>query len=560
MDVNTFLEKSLLERKLIDPEKLENIKQLVSKNNTLADVLTDQKLVDEDSVLNILSEYFGITSINVNHYIPDEEVLAEVPISLCEKYKIFPLFKIKNTLMIATANPSDVHKLDEIRVKTGYGIEPLLAMPRSIDNAIVKFYSVGDSVSSMLDTIKEEEDAQGFQTQEERQLIEAASDEPIVKLVNLFITQALRDRASDIHINPDKDKLRVRNRIDGFLYEVAQPPKKLQSAIISRIKILANIDIAEHRRPQDGRIELKVEDRPIDLRVSTFPTIYGENVVMRVLDKGSVLIGLEELGFSQKDLTLFNTLIRKPYGIILTSGPTGSGKTTTLYSALETINSIDRNIMTLEDPVEYDLQLIRQSQVNSKTNFTFANGLRAILRQDPDIILVGEIRDLETATIAIQAALTGHLVFSTLHTNDAPSCVVRLSDMGIQNFLVGSTLIGVLSQRLVRRICESCKEEYEPPDDIFKALDYSPPPGAKFYRGKGCQDCRGIGYKGRIGIFELMEISPNIQRAILKKSYETELREIARQEGMRTLREDGLEKVLQGMITLDEVLMATRMF
>lgn len=558
MDVNAFLENILVDKGLVEAEKIANLKELVNSDKNLASVLLDQKLIDEDTVLNLLSEYFNITWINLNYYFPEDEVVEIMPLTLCQKFNVFPLFKLKNTLMIATENPSDVHAMDEIRVKTGYGVEPILALKESIKHAIERFYGTEDSVTDMLETIEENEPSSGTGRAEERELIEAASDEPIVKLVNLLIGQAIRDRASDIHINPEKNDLRVRYRIDGILHEVAHPPKRLQAAIISRIKIIANLDIAERRVPQDGRIELKVDNRPIDLRVSTLPTINGENIVMRILDKGNILIGLEDIGFAKKDLMVFNRMIRRPYGIILTSGPTGSGKTTTLYAALGTINSPDVNIITLEDPVEYNLTLIRQAQINPKTGFTFAGGLRAILRQDPDVILVGEIRDLETANIAIQAAMTGHLVFSTLHTNDAPGCVVRLSEMGVQPFLVASTLICALAQRLVRTICPACKEEYTPSEQLLKTvLGPEAKPDYAFYHGAGCQECKGSGYRGRIGLYEVMEMLPEVQKAIVDKISDTELKILVRTLGMRDLRADGIVKIQQGITTLDEVLRTT---
>jgi len=558
MDANAFLENILVEKNLVAQEKISNLRELITGDKNLASVLIDQKLVDEDTVLDFLSDYFNITWVNLNHYSPEEEVIELMPMTLCQKFNVFPLFKLKNTLMIATANPSDVHAMDEIRVKTGYGVEPILALSASVGSAIQRFYGTEDSVTDMLETIEETE-VTGVSSDEEKELIEAASDEPIVKLVNLLIAQAIRDRASDIHINPEKNDIRVRYRIDGVLHEVAHPPKRLQAAIISRLKIIANLDIAERRVPQDGRIELKVDSRPIDLRVSTLPTINGENVVMRVLDKGNILLGLEDIGFSKKDLMTFNRVIRRPYGIILTSGPTGSGKTTTLYASLGTINSPDVNIITLEDPVEYNLALIRQCQVNVKTGMTFAAGMRAILRQDPDVILVGEIRDLETANIAIQAAMTGHLVFSTLHTNDAPGCVIRLSEMGVQPFLVASTMICALAQRLVRTICPACKEEYEPNDTLVKeVLGTDVRPDYPFYHGAGCQECKGAGYRGRLGIYEMMETTPEVQDAIVQNVADSELKKVARTSGMTTLREDGIEKVKLGVTTLEEVLRTTK--
>lgn len=556
MDTNGFLENIIIEKGLVQPEKIQNLKVLVTKDKSLASVLLDQQLVDEDTILNLLSEYFNITWINVNYYTPEDEVIELMPVMLCQKFNVFPLFKLKNTLMIATENPSDVHAMDEIRVKTGFGVEPILALNESIKHAIEKFYGTEDSVTDMLETI--EENSLSASRNEEKELIEAASDEPIVKLVNVLVGQAIRDRASDIHINPEKNDLRVRYRIDGILHEVAHPPKHLQAAILSRIKIMSNLDIAERRIPQDGRIEIKLDNRAVDLRVSTLPTIYGENIVIRILDKGNILIGLEDIGFMKRDLMVFNRLIRSPYGIILTSGPTGSGKTTTLYAALSTINSPDVNIITLEDPVEYNLTLIRQSQVNVKTGYTFAGGLRAILRQDPDVILVGEIRDLETANIAIQAAMTGHLVFSTLHTNDAPGCVVRLSEMGVQPFLVASTLLCALAQRLVRTICPKCKEEYTPSDSLIEAvLGEGVKPEYPFYHGAGCPDCKGSGYRGRIGLYEVMEMFPEVQKAIVDKISDTELKILVRSLGMSDLRSDGIKKVEQGITTLDEVLRTT---
>jgi type IV pilus assembly protein PilB len=558
MDVNAFLENIMVDKGIIDADKINKLKELVSSDKTLASVLLDQKMTDEDTILSLLSEYFNITWINLNYYSPEEEVVAIMPLPLCQKFNVFPLFKLKNTLMIATENPSDVHAMDEIRVKTGYGVEPILALRESVKHAIEKFYGVEDSVTDMLETIEEDAITAELNKSEERELIEAASDEPIVKLVNLLIGQAIRDRASDIHINPEKNDLRVRYRIDGVLHEVAHPPKRLQAAIISRIKIIANLDIAERRLPQDGRIEIKVDNRAIDLRVSTLPTINGENIVMRVLDKGNVVIGLEDIGFGKKDLMTFNRVIRRPYGIILTSGPTGSGKTTTLYAALSTINSPEINILTLEDPVEYNLTLIRQSQINPKTGYTFAGGLRAMLRQDPDVILVGEIRDLETANIAIQAAMTGHLVFSTLHTNDAPGCVVRLSEMGLQPFLVASTLICALAQRLVRTICPACKEEYTPSQELLQTvLGPDAKPDYPFFHGVGCQECKGSGYRGRIGIYEVMEMAPEVQKAIVEKQADTDLRILVRSLGMTDLRADGIVKIKQGITTLDEVLRTT---
>ncbi len=561
MNADSYLESYLLEKGLINEEKLNLAKSLVNESRSLPTVLVEQGLIEEDKLLDILSEYFGIAPINLNYYTPDSEVLEIMPADLCKKLNVFPLFKLKNTLIVAIANPSDVHAMDEIRIKTGYGVDPVLALQKSIENAVSSFYGLEESVSDMLDDLNlvEEVEPDKNLSDNERELLDAAIDEPVVKLVNLLITQAIRDKASDIHINPEKNILRVRYRIDGVLQEMATPPKKMQAAIISRIKIMANMDIAERRVPQDGRIELKIDNRYIDLRVSSLPTVNGENIVMRILDKSNVTLGLDDLGFSERDYMLFNKIIQRPYGILLTSGPTGSGKTTTLYTALGVINSIDKNIITLEDPVEYNLPLIRQGQVNNRTGFTFAKGLKAILRQDPDVILVGEIRDYETASIAIQAAMTGHLVFSTLHTNDAPGCVTRLVDMGVQPFLIASTLILAIAQRLVRVICMGCKTEYQPDHVLIdEVMEGESLEGVKFFRGSGCKDCHNTGYKGRIGLYEMMEVTEKLQDAITHKVSDIELKRVAVEEGMNILRKDGIIKIKHGITTLEEVLRVTK--
>jgi type II secretory ATPase GspE/PulE/Tfp pilus assembly ATPase PilB-like protein len=382
--------------------------------------------------------------------------------------------------------------------------------------------------------------------------MESADEAPVIKLIDSLITEAVKSRASDIHIEPEQKTLRVRYRVDGLLQEVSLIPKRLQDSVISRIKVLSNMDIAETRSAQDGRINIKLENKELDIRVSTFPTIYGENVVLRLLDKTSVLLGLKELGFLEDNLRGFNKLIRRPNGIILVTGPTGSGKTSTLYAALTSISSMEKNIITIEDPVEYELPLIRQTPINPKAGITFVNGLRSILRQDPDIIMVGEIRDKETAEIAIQASLTGHLVFSTLHTNDAPSALTRLIDMGVEQFLVSSSLIGILAQRLVRLICVKCKEKYTPAADILK--DIGLPKDGDYFHGRGCPACKNTGFVGRIGIFELLIIGEDIRKMIEAKSSADEIKKKAILSGMKTLRQDGIVKVQQGLTTPDEII------
>lgn len=561
MDVNDYLAKKLIDERRFAQKQINAFLEHVKPDNPLANVLVDQGAVGEDEALQFLSEYYGLPSVNLNHYKIDKALLEIVNRSFAMKHHILPLFKVRNTLMLAMYNPSEIHLLDEVRIKTGMGVDPVVALPSSIKKAIDRSYGISETVTGVIDTIKDEKIGI-TQLDKDQELaninLEAGDDEPIVKLVNLFISQAVRERASDIHINPEEKELRVRNRVDGILHEIATPPKKFEPAIVSRIKVLANLDIAEKRKPQDGRIKMRTENKTIDIRVSTFPTIYGENVVMRILDSASVLYGLDEIGMLPDALGLFEKLIKRPYGIILVTGPTGSGKTTTLYSALETINSIDKNILTLEDPVEYNLRLIRQAQVNPKAEFTFATGLRAILRQDPDIIMVGEIRDLETAEIAVEAALTGHLVLSTLHTNDSLGTIIRLVDMGIERFLIASSVIGVVAQRLIRKICTHCKESYVPAPESLREIGMDPSKVTQFYRGRGCQQCFNTGYSGRIGIYEVLEVTPQLSEAILKDVGAVELQKIAQEEGLRLLRTDGMEKVKSGITTIEEVLRVTK--
>jgi type II secretion system protein E len=435
-------------------------------------------------------------------------------------------------------------------------IEPVLSTESDIRAAIDQYYGAPGGLDDVIKTMDAAKlAALAPDEQGSKALTKAAEDAPVVRLVNLVFMKAVKDKASDIHIEPEENLVRIRFRIDGILHEIATAPKELQNIISSRIKILSKLDIAESRKPQDGKINLKAENKMLDLRVSTFPTIHGENIVMRILDKTSVLIGLEQLGFSDKDFKEFNKLIRSAYGIILVTGPTGSGKTTTLYSALSTINSLDKNIITVEDPVEYEIPLIRQTQVNVKAGLTFAAGLRAILRQDPDVVMVGEVRDKETAEIAVQASLTGHLVFSTLHTNDAPSSVSRLIDMGVEPFLISSSVIAILAQRLVRVICPECKEAYTPTGAALKEMGLKE--SVKFYKGKGCDHCKGSGYAGRTGIHELMVMSDEVKKLVVAKASALEIRKVAMAEGMVTLRGDGLNKVIKGITTPEEIVRVT---
>lgn len=563
MDLETYITKMILEKKLATKKKLDDCQKEVSPDKSFVYVLEERKIVDEDVLMEILSDYHGIPSVNLLHYQIDGEVAEKLPYETAKKFQILPLFQIRDTILLVMSDPQNITIIDEIRIQTGFTIEPVISLPMILTNAIEGVYTTESSVSGVVETITEEmeqkDELSGLERLKEEKLgASAVDDEPIVKLVNLFIGQAIKQGASDLHFNPEERELRVRFRVDGILHEIATPPKKFQPAIISRIKVLAELDIAEKRRPQDGRIKIKVNKKKVDIRVSTYPTIFGENVVMRILDTSQLMLDLEELGFLENDLEIFQSAIRKPYGIILVTGPTGSGKTTTLYSALNMINSIDKNIITLEDPVEYNLKLIRQGQVNPKAGFTFANGLRSILRQDPDVIMVGEIRDGETAQIAVEAALTGHLVFSTIHTNDAAGTIIRLADMGIEQFLIASSMICVVAQRLLRRICEDCKEPYVPPEKSLKEIGMPFDLNLTFYQGVGCPNCLNTGYRGRVGIYEILQFTTKVRQSILRGDNSEQIKDVAQEEGMKFLREDGLEKVKMGLTSIEEVLRVTK--
>jgi len=450
--------------------------------------------------------------------------------------------------------------LDDVRLVTGLDIEPVIAPEEAITAAIAQHYSA--SIDLMDEAVKHaagielevtEDRGEEISLDRLRTMVEEA---PVVRVVSLMINQAVADGASDIHIEPQKRNVQIRNRVDGILRDVMTAPKAVQAGLVSRVKIMANLDIAERRVPQDGRIHVTVDNREFDLRVSTLPTVFGEKVVMRVLDQSSTRLGLNKLGFGPVMQDTWQQMITKPYGMIVVCGPTGSGKTTTLYSTLHRLNTVDKNILSVEDPVEYQLARVNQVQVNPRAGVTFASALRSFLRQDPDIIMVGEIRDRETAEIAIQASLTGHLVLSTVHTNDAPSATTRLVDMGIEPFLISSSIIGVLAQRLVRTICRNCHEAYHPPVEALHRLGVDPNEGEEvvFYRGKGCDRCKGSGYRGRLAVFELMTMTDSLREQVLRGASAAVIRTQAIQEGMRTLRDDGVIKVLEGITTVDELL------
>ncbi|MBI5026325.1 MAG: Flp pilus assembly complex ATPase component TadA [Nitrospirae bacterium] len=545
----------LVEAGAINREQLNKaLEEQRTKKGRLGEILVDLGFISEDTLVEFLGKQLGIQSVDLRKVTIDPDVVNLIPESLARRFNVIPAFRTGEDLTLAMLDPLDIVAIDEIRKFTGLYVQPVAVTERAITKAIEKYYRV---TGTMEEVIKDMGEAGYFMEEERAAAIEATAEEtPVVRLVNLMITQAVRDRASDIHIEPDKDILRVRYRVDGILHEVMTPPKHLHAGLVSRLKILSNINIAEKRIPQDGRFPINIEGKQLDVRVSTLPALFGEKVVMRLLEKTEGLVELSELGFSVNGLEIFEKLIRRPYGFILSTGPTGSGKTTTLYSAIKAILTKEKNIVTLEDPIEYNISTINQVQVNPKAGLTFASGLRAILRQDPDIIMVGEIRDVETAGIAIHAALTGHLVLSTLHTNDAVGAIARLLDMGTEPFLISSSLIGVTAQRLVRKVCPFCKETYRAPSGIMHELNITRE--VNLVRGRGCKECRETGYLGRDGLFEVLPITEALRGLIVAKSPSSQLRAQAIKEGFQTLRQEGLRTALNGITTLEEVLRVTQ--
>lgn len=551
----------LINQGLITSQQLKETLKLQKEGNKkrIGEILVERGAISREELYEILQYVYETEYVDLSNYVIDPEVISLIPEKIALRFKLIPLSKNDYELIIAMANPLDVYAIDFVRDYTKIKrIKSLLATEEDVLNAITSYYELGeyDDIIEKLGTeiiFKEEEE------EEDLKKLEAISKEaPIIQLVSMLIVQGVKDRASDIHIEPNEKGLLIRLRVDGILHDIRTLPNTIKSAIISRIKILAKMDIAERRLPQDGRFQVKFGTREVDLRVSTIPTVLGEKVVLRLLDKSKGLIKLEQLGFIPEQLDEFKSIISKSYGIILLTGPTGSGKTTTLYAALNQVNSKDKNIITVEDPVEYKLARINQIQIKPKINLTFANTLRSILRQDPDIIMVGEIRDTETAQIAVQAALTGHLVFSTLHTNDAASALTRLIDMDIETFLISSSVIGVIAQRLVRVICEKCKEKYTPEKNVLSGLnikDNSKDDGkVKLYRGTGCSFCKNTGYYGRTSIYELIVLDEAIRSLVISKASSNVIKAAAIKKGMKTLKDSGMEKVMQGITTIEEVI------
>ena len=565
MNVLPRLGDVLVEQGWLSPEALEEGLDAQAENGErLGHVLVQQKKITEQELLNALALQLDL---EVMESIDDKELrfdlVEQLPIQYLKKHEIFPFQSEDGTLRIAVNDPLDLEVLDDLRILYGQNeIRPVLVPAREILSAINRTYGqANDTAEQIMQDLDEEEGSQHLFTELEvgEDLLDETSDAPIIKLVNHIFSQAVKSQASDIHIEPYQQRLQVRFRLDGVLHNVLSPPRRLHAAIVSRIKVMARLDIAEKRLPQDGRTEVKIGERLVDVRVSCLPTAFGERVVLRLLEKSGKLLSMEEIGLTGAALAEMKRLLRLSHGIILVTGPTGSGKTTTLYAALSSINSPDKNILTIEDPIEYQLDGIGQMQVNPKINLTFARALRSMVRQDPDVILVGEIRDRETADIAIHAALTGHLVFSTLHTNDAASAVTRLTDMGIEPFLVSTAVQAIIAQRLVRLLCPHCKETYEPEEAQWAELGSSREVAGPIFRADGCEKCLETGYRGRTGIYEFLLLSEAIKGLVLKTSDANQINKAARTEGMANLREDGINKVIEGRTTISEVLRVTQL-
>src|SRR5262249_6738607 len=561
----------LTKASLITQDQLkEALKMQKETGGKLGETLIKLGFVSEEDITECLSQQFGVPSINLTHFEIDGSVIKLIPADVARKYNILPVNKTGATITIAMADPTNVFAMDDIKFMTGYNVEPVVASELGIKAAIDNYYGTTSSLElkKVMEDLQQAESADLEVLEEDEELdvaalAEGAEEAPVVKLVNLILTDAIKRGASDIHVEPYEKEFRVRFRVDGILYEIMNPPLKLRDAMTSRLKILAKLDISEKRLPQDGRIKLKMKlnekNKELDFRVSVLPTLFGEKIVMRLLDKDNLRLDMTKLGFEPESLAKFEEAIFKPWGMVLVTGPTGSGKTNTLYSALAKVNSPEVNIMTAEDPVEFNLPGINQVQMKESIGLNFAAALRSFLRQDPNIILVGEIRDFETAEIAVKAALTGHLVLSTLHTNDAPSTISRLMNMGIEPFLVATSVTLIQAQRLVRRICKECKFEVHTPQEAMVDIGFpaSEVREVRTFKGQGCSTCNGTGYKGRVGLYEVMEITEDLRELILVGASGLELRRKAIDEGMLTLRLSGLEKIRQGMTTVDEVVRET---
>lgn len=573
------LGETLLRENLITPQQLKEALDYQRTNGgRLGSTLVKLGFLSDEEITAVLSRQYGVPSVNLSLFEIDESAVKLIPQEVAQKYMVLPLSRVGATLTLAMVDPTNVFAIDDIKFMTGFGVEPVVVSEAAMQEAMEKYYGSAKSLdifSAVMEDIVKDSQKVSFDDSEDLELLEeqeeidlddlerASSDAPVVKLVNVVLVDSLRRGASDIHIEPYEKEFRVRFRIDGILYDIMRPPMKMRDAITSRVKIMSKLDIAEKRLPQDGRIKIKVKldgrSRELDFRVSTLPVLWGEKIVLRLLDKDKLMLDMTKLGFEPESLDRFKRQISKPYGMVLVTGPTGSGKTNTLYSALSSLNTPDTNIMTAEDPVEFNLPGINQVQMKEQIGLNFAAALRSFLRQDPNTILVGEIRDFETAEIAVKASLTGHLVLSTLHTNDAPSTVSRLMNMGIEPFLVATSVNLIQAQRLIRRICKECKEEVSTPPQALIDIGFSPDEASeiKVYRGVGCGVCNSTGYKGRVGLYEVMEVTDELRELILVGASALELRKKAIEDGMITLRGSGLCKIRQGITTIEEVVRET---
>ena len=559
--IKVFIDKKLLKK--ADLEKALNVHR--EKGGSLSDILVDMGMISRDDLMVALSHELGIPPINLSRYKVDPNVIKLIPKKIAKRYQIVPISKMGNTLVVAMVDPLNVFAFDDIKAITGFNISPIITVDRDIKEAIAQYYeeSAYIAIEKIVDDMKESAvmsalEERGMEMQESSDLIKMTQDAPVVRIANLILAEAVNLKASDVLIEPLENEMRVRFRIDGTLQEAKRPPKALHSAIVSRLKVMSNLDIAERRLPQDGRFKVRLHGREVNFRISVLPSSKGEKVALRILDKSQAMLDLERLGFDKKSLDYIKEGAMKPHGMILVCGPTGCGKTTTLYSVLEYINSPEDNVITVEDPVEYIIDGINQVTSRPSIGLTFASALRSILRQDPDIIMIGEIRDFETVDIAIKAALTGHLVLSTLHTTTAAGSITRLLNMGVEPFLITSSVILIAAQRLVRNICHNCKEPYELDSDMAEKLGIKS--GGKkvtLYRGKGCDACRNTGYKGRVGLIEVLTLTPKIKTLILESSQEYKIRDQAMLEGMKTLRENGITLALEGVTTIDEIVRVT---
>ncbi len=561
MSTNKRIGDLLVEKGLLTPAQLQAaLEEQTKTGHRLGQILLQKSWISEEDLVEVIHGRLGIPKISLENIVIDPKIVELVPLAIAKKHNLIPVFRIGTTLTVAMSDPLDIIALDELKYITNLKVNRVVGTGEAINRAIEQYYSLRDTMAEVIKDIGEEDLASNSELAATISEAEGSSSEaPLIKLVNLLIVQAIKERSSDIHIEPEENKLRVRYRVNGILKEQNAPPRNLHASIVSRIKVMAQMDVSEKRIPQDGRFAVKVGSMDVDVRASTLPTIHGEKVVLRVLDRRNLVVGLPNLGFDDQTRKDFEVMIRKPEGLILITGPTGSGKTTTLYAALNEIKSLEKNIITIEDPVEYSIPLVNQVQINDKAGLSFASALRSILRQNPDIIMVGEIRDAETAQMAVRAALTGHLVLSTIHTNDAAGAVARLLDMGVEDYLVASCLLGVLAQRLVRTICPRCKTKEELPASVLDAFGTELRGREQLFKsGVGCEECGGTGYQGRVGIYELLKMTGRLREMILSNTSSAAIKQAAQSFGMRTMREQVIDKGLQGLTTYREIIRVTQ--